>query len=226
MPLNDQQIASLCLSSNIDPLPNPMIAPFQSDLVREIEYNGGTRKVISYGLSSCGYDIRLSREGLLRSNDLEVSLDKDIAVERGLDRQGYIFANRVVNPKQIDHNRDFVQAETLRDKWGEFVVLMPGQVLLGHSVETFQMQDTIVGIAYGKSTYARAGIHVLVTPLEPGWIGQLVVEFANVSSNAVRVFVGEGVAQIQFTQIKLPYKTYADRAGKYQGQTGTTLSKV
>lgn len=225
MKLNDQQICELCLSSNIDALPNPMISPFSSSLIREIPYNGGSRKVISYGLTSCGYDIRLADHGLLRSNDLEMSLDRDISVERGLDRQGYLTNRFVVNPKQVGSN-DFTEAELLHDKWGWFVVLLSGQVLLGHSVETFQMPSDVVGIAYGKSTYARAGLHVLVTPLEPAWNGQLVLEIANLSSNGARVYVNEGIAQIQFERIKRPYTTYADRGGKYMNQVGTVLSKV
>lgn len=126
-----------------------------------------------------------------------------------------------------DNSYTFVTLEVLKDNNGmQYVALEPQGFFLTHSLEKFQMPDDVVGTCVGKSTWARIGIDVLITPLEPGWCGSLVIEVVNESKNWVKMYVGEGLAQIRFTRINKPRVSYKDRGGKYQNQEGITHSMV
>lgn len=185
--LADHQIKALCLT--ID----PMIHPFCSSLVRE--WDG--KKVISYGLTSYGYDISCG-------DTFYVSDWDDFSV---------------LDPKNVD-------PEAFKVQTGPFVDIPPNGFILTHSLETFRMPDDVLGVVLGKSTYARVGVSCLATPLEPGWQGQITLEFANTTPRPVRFYANEGCAQVLFFQGERPDVTYADRAGKYQGQRGVTLSRL
>lgn len=197
MSLADWEISKLC-----DPESDrPMLSPFVDQMVRE---DAERRRVISYGLGSYGYDIRMS--------------DVDVRAFR-------THPNGIVDPKNFDANALF-DLPIFKDGTGTYCKMPPHSVLLGYSVEYFQLPGDVTGIAYGKSTLARSGIHVLITPLEAGWCGNLVIEVANLTGMQSKLYLKEGIAQIQFTRGRPCKVNYADRAGKYQGQTGLTLAKA
>lgn len=178
---------------------DPMIFPFLDHQVREVD----GRKTISYGLSSAGYDICLA-------SHIKICDEK---------RKG------IIDPKD-SKEKDFYHPPIDVDGRGSFVMIPPTTYALGHSEEYFRIPNNILGTAYGKSTLARVGLHILVTPLEPGWRGNLVVEIANLTPMYMKLYLYEGICQIRFDTIELPQVSYADRAGKYQGQTGVQLAKV
>jgi dCTP deaminase len=150
----------------------------------------------SYGLGSAGYDIRLAPDLLVATGN-GVELDPNAPSEGA-----------------------FVRTT------GDRLVLPPHGFALGRSVETFTIPRDVIGLAVGKSTLARLGIHVLLTPLEPGWRGVLTIELANLTPNPAIVHAGDGIAQIVFVRIPAPLVTYADRRGIYQDQTGITPARV
>ena len=150
-------------------------------------------KVVSFGLTSFGYDIRLGQTFVEYQSGYDINDPKDPSA--------------------------FRTATFTTDHY----IIEPGAFVLAHSAEHFQIPADIVGICVGKSTYARLGIHVLVTPLEPGWRGYLTLEIANLSNVPVKLYAGEGIAQIQFHEGDAPWTTYADRGGKYQDQAPTVV---
>jgi dCTP deaminase len=163
-----------------------MITPFVAGQVRS--HDGDP--VVSYGLSSVGYDIRLGRDFKAPIND----------------------PRRILNPKS-HHSEDWLSVAC------NDIIILPGAFILGVSLERFAIPPDICGTCVGKSTYARMGLIVNVTPLEPGWRGYLTLELSNTGRNPVRVYAGEGIAQIQFHRLSgRPAVTYADRSGKYQDQ--------
>jgi dCTP deaminase len=167
-----------------------MIEPFTEKLQRQ--------GVISYGLSSYGYDARVSREFKIFSN-----LD-----------------SAVIDPKDFDP-KGFVDRET------DICVIPPNSFALARTIELFRIPRDILVICLGKSTYARCGIIVNVTPLEPEWEGHVTLEFSNTTPNPARIYAGEGACQFIFLKADSPCETsYADRGGKYQGQSGVTLPKL
>lgn len=192
----------------------PMITPYLEKCLREVEYKAlgdddgvrSTRKIISAGQSSYGYDIRLAKEGLK------------------------IFTNThcvVIDPKQIDSRVYNENVERHYDEEKGWYVLLPGKTgLLGHTMEYFNMPRNMLSTCQSKSTYARCFIGVIVTPLEPGWEGNLVVEIVNYTDAPARVYLEEGIAQVNFFENERCEISYADRGGKYQGQTGTQDAKV
>lgn len=156
--------------------------------------------IISYGPSSFGYDMRC-----------------------GLDWKIFYDLNSVViDPK--DMNPAAFQGITV--KQGDAVIIPPNSYALTHSVEYVRMPRNVAGVCLGKSTYARCGIHVNVTPLEAGWEGQITIEISNSTRLPVKVYAGEGIMQVLFFEGEEPNVSYADRAGKYQGQEGVTLAKI
>lgn len=189
MILSDREIAELARRG--------MIEPFVGRQVREED---GVR-VISYGLSSFGYDVRIAGEFFVFSN---------------------VFAETVVDPK------DFLSAAMVRREVRphEAVVIPPNSYALGRSLERFRMPGDVVGVCVGKSTYARAGVIVNVTPLEPGWEGYITIEISNATPLPVKVYAHEGIMQVLFFRGAAPSTTYADRGGKYQGQRGVTFARV
>ncbi len=171
-----------------------MIEPFEPEQVR---HSDNTR-VISYGTSSYGYDIRCSNEFKIFTN----------------------INSAVVDPKQFDQN-SFV------DFTGEVCIIPPNSFALARTVEYFRIPRSVLTICLGKSTYARCGIIVNVTPFEPEWEGYVTLEFSNSTPLPAKIYANEGVAQVLFFESDEECEvSYKDRGGKYQGQTGVTLPKA
>ena len=167
-----------------------MIRPFVARQVRKGK--------ISFGLSSYGYDARVSNEFKIFTN-----------VNSG-----------VVDPKVF-------KKESFVTKIGKECIIPPNSFALASTVEYFKIPENVLVICLGKSTYARCGIIVNVTPLEPGWEGYVTLEFSNTTPLPAKIYANEGVAQFIFLKgNEKPEITYADRNGKYMGQTGVTLPKV
>ena len=170
-----------------------MIDPFEPGQVRENE--GG--KVISYGTSSYGYDVRCAPQFKVFTNIYSATVD----------------------PKAFDE-RSFVDVE------GSVCVIPPNSFALASTIEFFRIPEDVLTICLGKSTYARCGIIVNVTPLEPEWEGHVTLEFSNTTTLPAKIYANEGVAQMLFFQSDERCETtYKDRDGKYQGQQGVTLPK-
>jgi dCTP deaminase len=154
--------------------------------------------VISYGLSSFGYDARAAREFKIFTN----------------------VDNAIVDPKDFSH-QSFV------DRSVDVCIIPPNSFALTHTVEYFRIPEDILVICLGKSTYARCGLIVNVTPLEPGWEGHVTLEISNTTPLPARVYANEGIAQFLFFKGSSACETsYADRKGKYMGQKGVTLPKL
>ena len=168
-----------------------MIEPFVDKQVRE--------EVISYGLSSFGYDMRIAGEFQIFTPNAW---------------------NSVVDPKSIDE-RAMAKYEV-----DDHILIPPNSYALGRSVEYFRIPRQLLGVVLGKSTYARSGIIVNVTPLEPGWEGHVTIEVGNGTPLPAKVYAGEGIAQVLFLEGHRPEISYADKSGKYQHQTGITLPKL
>ena len=167
-----------------------MISPFTSKQVKSDK--------ISYGVSSYGYDIRVSDEYKIFTN----------------------VNNSIVDPKNFDKN-SFI------DFKGNTCIVPPNSFALARSVEYFKIPRNVLTICVGKSTYARCGIIVNVTPLEPGWEGHVTLEFSNTTPLPAKIYANEGVAQFVFLKgNERPEVSYSDRKGKYMGQTGVTLPKI
>ena len=157
-----------------------------------------SNKNISYGLSSFGYDARVS-------NEFKIFTDVDSAI---------------VDPKNFKNN-SFV----LRN--GDECVIPPNSFALASTIEYFKIPKDVLVICLGKSTYARCGIIVNVTPLEPGWEGHVTLEFSNTTPLPAKIYANEGAAQLIFLKgNEKPETTYDQRKGKYMKQTGVTLPKV
>ncbi len=153
---------------------------------------------ISYGLSSYGYDARCSDEFMIFTN----------------------IDNAIVDPKDFSH-QSFVERKT------DVCVIPPNSFVLTRTVEHFKIPDDTLVICLGKSTYARCGLIVNVTPLEPGWEGHVTLEISNTTPLPAKVYANEGIAQFLFFKGSSPCETsYASRGGKYMGQKGVTLPKL
>jgi len=171
-----------------------MIEPFEPVQVKEVD----GRKVVSYGTSSYGYDIRCSREFKIFTN----------------------INSTIVDPKDFDE-KSFV------DFVGDICIIPPNSFALARTVEYFRIPRDVLVVCLGKSTYARCGIIVNVTPLEPEWEGHVTLEFSNTTPLPAKIYANEGVAQVLFFESDEPCETsYKDRGGKYQGQRGVTVPKV
>ncbi len=167
-----------------------MITPFSEKLSKD--------GVISYGLSSYGYDCRLSDEFMIFTN----------------------VDNALVDPKEFNPN-SFVERKT------DVCVIPPNSFVLCRTIETFKIPRDVLVICLGKSTYARCGLIVNVTPLEPEWEGQVTLEISNTTPLPAKVYANEGIAQFLFFKGESPCETsYADRSGKYMMQEGVTLPKL
>lgn len=180
-----------------------MIDPFAAKQVRYrlpmIDEDSGNAvpggKIISYGTSSYGYDIRCADEFKVFTN---------------------VF-NTVVDPKDFDEN-SFMNIK------GDCCVIPPNSFALARSVERLKIPRDVLVVAIGKSSYARCGLILNVTPLEPSWEGTITLEISNTTPLPAKVYANEGIAQLLFLKSDTECTTsYADRAGKYQGQTGITL---
>jgi dCTP deaminase len=171
-----------------------MIEPFEERLMSQRD----SGPVISYGLSSYGYDLRVADEFKVFTN----------------------VYNAVVDPKAFDP-RSFV------DICGSSCLVPPNSFALARSVEYFRIPRDVLTLCVGKSTYARCGIIVNVTPLEPEWEGQVTLEISNTTPLPARIYANEGLAQVIFLAANEVCQTsYADRAGKYQAQRGITVPQM
>jgi dCTP deaminase len=171
-----------------------MITPFEPYQVREV--NG--RRVISYGVSSYGYDVRCGNQFKIFTN----------------------INSTIVDPKNFDE-RSFVDFE------GDVCIIPPNSFALATTVEYFRIPRSVLTICLSKSTYARCGIIVNVTPFEPEWEGQVTLEFSNTTNLPAKIYANEGVAQVLFLESdEVCEISYKDRGGKYQGQRGVTLPKA
>ncbi|MEM7795220.1 MAG: dCTP deaminase [Cyanobacteria bacterium P01_C01_bin.118] len=182
-----------------------MISPFESALVRRMDMNGTNVPVISYGLSSFGYDIRLSA--------------KEFRIFRHV-------PGTVIDPKRFNpENLEPTQLRT--DANGSYFILPAHSYGLGVALERLAIPDNITTICIGKSTYARCGIIANLTPAEAGWRGYLTLEFSNSSSADCRIYANEGVVQLLFLEGDPCQVSYETRQGKYQDQPEmVTLAKV
>ena len=171
-----------------------MIEPFSPSQVREV--NG--KKIVSYGVSSYGYDVRCAPEFKVFTN----------------------INSAIVDPKNFT-NDSFVDVNS------DVCIIPPNSFALARTVEYFRIPRNVLVVCLGKSTYARCGIIVNVTPLEPEWEGQVTLEFSNTTNLPAKIYANEGVAQMLFLLGNEPCAvSYKDRGGKYQGQMGVTLPKV
>lgn len=197
--LNDRAIASRCRLDH----PKPMIVPF---IPESIKRDDKGNRLISFGLSSYGYDITLS--------------PKELKVFTNLN-------SKVVDPRKMDPDC-YTSPQLLTDEDGLLYVLQPpNSTMLGHTVEYFRIPRDILATVTGKSTYARASISLICTPLEPEWEGNLVVEIVNHTNSPVKIYPNQGIGQLCFFKAEHECSvSYADRGGKYQGQTGTQDAKV
>ncbi|MDH7498993.1 MAG: dCTP deaminase [candidate division NC10 bacterium] len=167
-----------------------MIVPFAEGQIR-----AGT---ISYGLSSYGYDMRLSREFKILGSPAPSLLD----------------------PKAVEEGR-------FLDHVGDFCVIPPHSFVLARSLEYFRIPRSVLTLCLGKSTYARCGIIVNVTPFEPAWEGYATLEISNTGPCPAKLYAEEGIAQILFFEADSPCETsYAEKKGRYQAQKGITLPKL
>ena len=167
-----------------------MIAPFVENQVRE--------NVISYGVSSYGYDVRIADEFKIFTN----------------------INSTIVDPKNFD-------PKSLADFKGDVCIIPPNSFALGSTIEYFKIPRKVMTICVGKSTYARCGIITNVTPLEPGWEGHITLEISNTTPLPARIYAGEGIAQILFFESDEECMiSYAEKKGKYQAQKGVTLPRV
>lgn len=168
--------------------------------------SSGSYKVVSYGVSSYGYDVRLS--------------PKDVKLFANTMDQG------IIDPK--DFNPDnLVSLKKHNEGRGDYVILPPGGSALGSTVEYFKVPDDVMIICLGKSTYARSSVIINVTPIESGFHGTVVIELLNPSPLPVKIYLNEGIAQFVFFRgVEACMTSYSARSGKYQGQTGIQLPIV
>ena len=171
-----------------------MIEPYAESQVRTQD----DQRIISYGTSSYGYDVRCADEFKIFTN----------------------INSAVVDPKSFDEN-SFVDVKS------DVCIIPPNSFALARTVEYFRIPRSVLTICLGKSTYARCGIIVNVTPLEPEWEGHVTLEFSNTTTLPAKIYANEGVAQMLFLESdEICETSYRDRGGKYQGQTGVTLPRT
>ena len=180
---SDRWIREMCVKHR-------MIEPFEEKQVRQ--------GVISFGISSYGYDLRIAEEFKIFTN----------------------VNSTIVDPKAMD-------PATMVDFRGAVAIIPPNSFALGRSVEYFRVPRDVLCTCVGKSTYARCGIITNVTPFEPEWEGFVTLEISNTTPLPARIYANEGIAQVLFFQSDEPCETsYKDKAGKYQKQVGITLPRL
>ena len=181
--MSDRWIREMCQKHR-------MIEPFHEKQVRQ--------GVISYGISSYGYDLRIADEFKIFTN----------------------VNSTIVDPKAVD-------AASMVDFRGPVAIIPPNSFALGRSVEYFRIPRDILCACVGKSTYARCGIITNVTPFEPEWEGYVTLEISNTTPLPAKIYANEGIAQVLFFEgNEDPEVSYRDKRGKYQSQTGVTLPRI
>jgi len=208
MPLSDRQICERCLGiDGVMPPRGSLISPFEPEQVRRVKPNHFPEfvKAIGFGVSSYGYDFRLSETAFS------------------------VFCNPghiVVDPKNFDQKLLKV-TEVMRDATGSYFLVPGNCYALGETEEWVNMPDDVTAIGFGKSTYARCGVIMNVTPLEAGWSGKITLEIANTSPAPVKLYAGEGICQFVFLHgEERCLVSYSDRSGKYQNQRALTTARV
>ncbi len=185
--MSDKWIKKMCLESD-------MISPFSETQIKITN----SERIISYGLSSYGYDARVSREFKIFTN----------------------INSTIVDPKDFDHYN-------LVDRQQDVCIIPPNSFALARTIEYFKIPRDILVICVGKSTYARCGIIVNVTPLEPEWEGHVTLEFSNTTPLPAKIYANEGACQFLFLKgDQMCDVSYLDRKGKYLKQTGVTLPLI
>ena len=195
------------LSRLVEPVEAADMAVLCDTQIRELvriepfEENKKRPGTVSYGVSSYGYDVRVGTRFKVFTN----------VTSGGV---------AVVDPKAFD-------AKSFVDHVGDVCIIPPNSFALAHTVEYFRIPRDVLVICVGKSTYARCGIIVNVTPLEPEWEGHVTLEFSNTTTLPAKIYANEGVAQMIFLEAdEVCAVSYRDRGGKYQGQTGVTLPQT
>jgi dCTP deaminase len=171
-----------------------MIEPYVPHQIASVE----EKRIVSYGTSSYGYDVRCSTEFKIFTN----------------------INAAVIDPKAFDDS-SFIEFQ------GDVCIIPPNSFVLARTIEYFRIPRNVLTICVGKSTYARCGIIVNVTPFEPEWEGYVTLEFSNTTPLPAKIYANEGVAQVIFFESEEACEiSYKDRKGKYQGQTGVTLPRT
>ena len=171
-----------------------VIEPYVPHQIASVE----EKRIVSYGTSSYGYDVRCSTEFKIFTN----------------------INAAVIDPKAFDDS-SFIEFE------GDVCIIPPNSFVLARTIEYFRIPRNVLTICVGKSTYARCGIIVNVTPFEPEWEGYVTLEFSNTTPLPAKIYANEGVAQVIFFESEEACEiSYKDRKGKYQGQTGVTLPRT
>lgn len=215
MILSDKTIKELCSSLHNKTLGQkqglPMIENFISEQVSKID----EKKVISYGLSSYGYDARLSNEFVIYQsphNDFQAISQSDLKSK---------YLQSVIDPK--NPRNEIIKTIVTNEP----VILAPHGFLMGLTIEKFNMPKDVMALCIGKSTYARCGVIINVTPLEPGCSGQVVIEISNTANLPVYIHPGEGICQFLFFKGDAPCDiSYRDKIGKYLNQDKIVLPFV
>jgi dCTP deaminase len=172
-----------------------MIEPFEAGQVR---VDSDNERIVSYGTSSYGYDVRCADEFKIFTN----------------------INHAIVDPKAFD-------PDSFVDIQADVCIIPPNSFALARTIEYFRIPRNVLTVCLGKSTYARCGIIVNVTPLEPEWEGHVTLEFSNTTPLPAKIYANEGIAQMLFFESDEVCETsYADRGGKYQGQRGVTLPRT
>lgn len=179
--LSDRQIMELCNKDK-----DPMITPFVGN---QVKVNEKGERILSYGLSSYGYDLRLGNRFKIFTN----------------------INSTIVDPKNFS-NDSFVEHE------GDECIIPPNSFVLGYSLERLHIPRNVIATVLGKSTLARVGIVCIATPLEPDWQGYVTLEFANTTPLPAKIYAGEGCCQLLFFQGEDCITSYSDRNGKYNNQ--------
>lgn len=211
--LSDREIKELCTKGD-----RPMLSPFVPELIREIDFLAFDRidvpyqvknKAISYGLSSYGYDLQLSptRFRIFKKKSVWQKISESLGLSKP----------KLIDPKSFDESLLY-DGEKFSDRTGTYWVMPPHSAALSTTPTCFDMPRNIIGIALGKSTYARCAVNPIVTPAEAGWKGHLTLEFVNNSDFHCKIYANEGVLQMLFLRGSDCDTSYGDRNGKYQNQ--------
>ena len=208
MPFSDRQIQDSALGvGGVMPPRGPLISPFEPEQVRKMmsDHVPEPIKAISFGLSSYGYDFRLS------AMNCRILRDQN---------------HSIIDPKNFDQN--LLEAIAIkRDLSGSYFILPANCYALAETEEWVNMPEDVTAIGFGKSTYARCGIIINVTPLEAGWSGKITLEIANLASVPIKLYAHEGICQFIFLHAKERcLVAYSERSGKYHNQEGLTTARI